>query len=136
MTPGDVIDFGQLETDLLDMTKQFQVREIAYDPWQATQLATRLQQQGATVIEFRQTVANFSEPTKELDSLMRSGKIAHDDDPVRAWMVGNVVGHSDAKENCQRRRDFAVAGRSKSAARTQARRPPISGAFLLVAVHS
>ena len=32
---------------------------------------------------------------------------------------------------CQRRRDFAAAGRSKSAARTQARRPPISGAFLL-----
>jgi hypothetical protein len=37
---------------------------------------------------------------------------------------------------CQRRRDFAAAGRSKSAARTQARRPPISGAFLLVAFHS
>ena len=32
---------------------------------------------------------------------------------------------------CQRRRDIAAAGRSKSAARTQARRPPISGAFLL-----
>ena len=37
---------------------------------------------------------------------------------------------------CQRRRDSAAAGRSKSAARTQARRPPISGAFLLVAFHS
>ena len=36
----------------------------------------------------------------------------------------------------QRRRDFAAASRSKSAARTQARRPPISGAFLLVAFHS
>jgi len=35
---------------------------------------------------------------------------------------------------CQRRRDFAAAGRSKSAARTQARRPPISGVFLLVAL--
>jgi phage terminase large subunit-like protein len=44
------------------------------------------------VIEFRQTVANFSEPTKELDGLMRSGKLAHDGDPVLAWMIGNVVG--------------------------------------------
>jgi len=38
--------------------------------------------------------------------------------------------------DCQRRRDFAAAGRSKSAAQRQARRPPISGAFLLVAFHS
>jgi phage terminase large subunit-like protein len=51
------------------------------------------------VIGFRQTVANFSEPTKELDPLMRSGRIAYDGDPVLAWMLGNVVGHYDAKEN-------------------------------------
>jgi transposase-like protein len=37
---------------------------------------------------------------------------------------------------CQRRRDYAAVGRSKSAARTQARRPPISGAFWLFAFHS
>jgi phage terminase large subunit-like protein len=81
------------------------VREIAYDPWQATQLATRLQQQGAKVVEFRQTVANFSEPTKELDALMRAGTIAHDGDPVLAWMLGNVVGHYDAKENVYPRKE-------------------------------
>src|SRR5450631_577542 len=40
------------------------------------------------------------------------------------------------RHGCQRRRDFAAAGRSKSAARAQARRPPISGAFLLVSFHS
>jgi hypothetical protein len=37
---------------------------------------------------------------------------------------------------CQRRSDFAAAGRSKSAARTRARRPPISRAFLLAVFHS
>jgi phage terminase large subunit-like protein len=57
------------------------------------------------VIEFRQTLANFTEPTKELDSLMRSGKIAHDGDPVLAWMIGNVVGHYDAKENVYPRKE-------------------------------
>ena len=35
---------------------------------------------------------------------------------------------------CQRRRVIAAVGRRKSAAGTQAKRPPISGAFLLVAV--
>jgi phage terminase large subunit-like protein len=104
-TPGDVIDFGQIEADLLEFSQRFEVREIAYDPWQATQLATRLGQQGAKVVEFRQTLANFSEPTKELDALMRAGKIAHDGDPVLAWMLGNVVGHYDAKENVYPRKE-------------------------------
>jgi phage terminase large subunit-like protein len=105
VTPGDVIDFGQIETDLLQAATQFEVSEIAYDPWQATQLATRLQSQGAKVIEFRQTVANFSEPTKQLDALMRSGKIQHDGNPVLGWMLGNVVGHYDAKENVYPRKE-------------------------------
>jgi hypothetical protein len=51
------------------------------------------------------TVANFSEPTKELDALMRSGRIVHDGDPVLAWMLGNVVGHYDAKENAYPRKE-------------------------------
>jgi phage terminase large subunit-like protein len=50
-------------------------------------------------------VANFSEPTKELDALMRSGRIAHDGDLVLAWMLGNVVGHYDAKENVYPRKE-------------------------------
>lgn len=105
LTPGDVIDFNQIEADLLEFSRRFQLREIAYDPWQATQLATRLQQQGMRVIEFRQTVANFSEPTKELDALMRSARIAHDGDPVMSWMIGNVVGHYDVKENVYPRKE-------------------------------
>ena len=104
-TPGNIIDFDRIEADIAETTKQFEVGEIAYDPWQATQLAIRLQTQGARVIEFRQTVANFSEPTKQLDALMRSGRIVHDGNPVLAWMIGNVVGHYDAKENVYPRKE-------------------------------
>jgi hypothetical protein len=41
--------------------------------------------------------------------------------------------HDDkvAKFKCQRRREIASAGRSKNPSRHRARRPPISGAFLL-----
>lgn len=106
-TPGDVIDFATIEADLLQFKSRFQVRCIGYDPWQATQLATRLASQGAKVMEFRQTVANFSEPTKELDALMRSGKIAHDGNPALSWMIGNVVGHYDAKDNVYPRKERA-----------------------------
>jgi phage terminase large subunit-like protein len=36
---------------------------------------------------------------------MRSGKIVHDGNPVLAWMIGNVVGHCDAKENVYPRKE-------------------------------
>jgi phage terminase large subunit-like protein len=107
VTPGDVLDFQQIEDDLIEDSSRFQVEEIAYDPWQATQLAQRLQTQGASVIEFRNTVANFSAPMKELDALVRAGRFHHNGDPVLSWMVSNVVCHTDAKENIYPRKERA-----------------------------
>jgi phage terminase large subunit-like protein len=107
VTPGDVLDFQQIEDDLIEDSSRFQVEEIAYDPWQATQLAQNLQKQGANVIEFRNTVANFSAPMKELDALVRAGRFHHNADPVLSWMVSNVVCHTDAKENIYPRKERA-----------------------------
>lgn len=100
-TPGDVIDIDRVESDILELSKQFEVVEIGCDPWQSRQMMTHLQEAGANVIEYRQTVQNFSEPTKELDALMRSGGISHNHGPrdPLSWMIGNVVGHYDTKEN-------------------------------------
>jgi phage terminase large subunit-like protein len=36
---------------------------------------------------------------------MRAGKIAHDGNPALAWMIGNVVGHYDAKDNVYPRKE-------------------------------
>lgn len=105
VTDGDVIDLNRIQEDILEWAGRFQVSEVAYDPWQATQLAQNLQAQGARVVEYRQTVQNFSEPTKELDALMRSQGVVHDGNPVLAWMIGNVVGHYDVKENVYPRKE-------------------------------
>ena len=104
-TPGDIIDFDLIKDHVIEDSARHQVAEIDYDPWQATHLALQLQAQGASVVEYRQTVATMSEPTKELDALMRAGKIRHDGNPVLAWMIGNVVGHYDAKENVYPRKE-------------------------------
>ena len=98
-TDGDVIDFQRLEDELIDDTNAYNVVDIGYDPWQATQLAQRLEERGAEVTEFRQTVANFSEPMKEFDALVRQGRIVHNGDPVLTWMASNVVCKFDAKDN-------------------------------------
>ena len=56
--------------------------------------------------EYRQTVANMSEATKTLDALMRERRIHHPGNAVLNWMIGNVVGHYDAKENVYPRKEL------------------------------
>ncbi len=104
-TPGDVLDFDRVRQDLIDDNGRFQLIEIAYDPWQALQLAQQLQAEGATVIEYRNTVANFSAPMKELQALVLQGRWHHDGDPVMTWAASNVVCHTDAKDNIYPRKE-------------------------------
>lgn len=104
-TPGDVLDFDRVRDDLLDDSRRFQMLEIAYDPWQALQLALQLQAEGATVIEYRNTVQNFSAPMKELQALVLQGRWHHDGDPVMEWAASNVVAHLDAKDNIYPRKE-------------------------------
>jgi phage terminase large subunit-like protein len=104
-TPGEVIDFATIEADLVDDAGRFGPVEVAYDPWQATQLAQNLQARDVPVVEVRQTVANFSAPMKELQALIMSQRFHHDGDPVMTWMMSNVVCHRDAKDNIYPRKE-------------------------------
>jgi phage terminase large subunit-like protein len=104
-TPGDVIDFERIEDDIRADLDRFDVIEIGVDPWQSAQMANSLTASGANVLEYRQVISTMSEPTKELDALMRTGGLAHNGNPILAWMIGNVVGHYDAKENVYPRKE-------------------------------
>ena len=105
VTPGNVIDFGWIEADLLDLVSRFAVQAVAFDPFQATQLSTRMLAEGLPMIEVRPTVLNFSEPMKTLEALVLQRKLVHDGDPVLTWMASNVVAHLDAKDNIYPRKE-------------------------------
>lgn len=99
VTDGDIIDFDYIHEDIMDLCSQFQVREIAYDPHQATMLVTSLMNDGVPCVEVRPTVLNFSEPMKTLDGYIRARQMAHDGDPIFAWMLSNVTAKEDRKDN-------------------------------------
>ncbi len=100
LTPGNSIDFDCIQDDLVALTELgFLVQEIAFDPWRATEMVTRLQEMGAVAVEVRNTVGNFSEPTKKILALVADKKFHHGGDPILAWMASNVVGHFDNKDN-------------------------------------
>jgi len=98
-TPGVRIDFDYIEDDLRQLKSDYQVLEVAYDPFQATQFSTHMEAEGFPMIETGATVKNFSEPMKELEALVLDGRFHFDGDPVLTWMVSNVVCHRDKKDN-------------------------------------
>lgn len=105
LTPGQVTDFSYIEDEIRDLARRVRVTDAAFDPWQAAQIMQRLQAEGLPVLEYRQTVQNMSAPMKELEALVLSGRFHHDGDPVLAWMVSNVVCHTDAKGNVYPRKE-------------------------------
>ncbi|GLQ31655.1 terminase large subunit [Litoribrevibacter albus] len=99
LTPGNIIDHEYIESDLRDLLAEHDVQEVAFDPWGSTQLAVRLVEDGAPMVEVPQTVKNFSESMKEVEALVLSGKLHHNDNPVLNWMASNVVAKIDKNEN-------------------------------------
>jgi phage terminase large subunit-like protein len=99
ITPGNETDFQTIEDDVVEWFRRFRVLSMAYDPWRTTQLAQRLQSSSVPVVEFRSNTQNFSAPTRELEAAIRSARIRHDGNGPLAWCIGNVVGHTDARDN-------------------------------------
>lgn len=99
LTPGEVLDFDFVKEDLRVFSSAYAVKEVPFDPWQATQLATEMLKERAPMVEYRPTVAHFSEPMKELEKLVLQKILAHGGCPVLTWMISNVVARADKKDN-------------------------------------
>lgn len=99
LTEGDVIDFEAIKDDLRGIASRFDLQQVGFDPWQATQFASEMIDEGLNMIEVRQTVQNMSAPMKEVEALVMSGTLSHGSCPVLTWMASNVVAKIDAKDN-------------------------------------
>ncbi len=99
LTPGNIIDYGYIKDDLRDYKGQFEIQEVPFDPFQATQLSVEMLSEGFPMVEMGATVKNFSQPMKEWEALILSGRFHHNGDPVLTWMVSNVIAWRDKKDN-------------------------------------
>lgn len=105
VTGGAMTDLSRIEEEIREDLSRYDVQAIAYDPWQATQLAVNLSEDGAPMVEYRNTIQNVSEPMKWLEALVQDGKLTHDENPAMDWMMGNVVAKLDAKDNIYPRKE-------------------------------
>jgi phage terminase large subunit-like protein len=98
-TDGNFIDQNVIQDDIRLDRDLYRFREVAYDPYQAAKFAGELMTEGFPMVEMGMTVKNLSAPMKEIEGLVKAGRIHHNGDPVLAWMMSNVVCHVDRKDN-------------------------------------
>ncbi|MBO6270229.1 MAG: terminase large subunit [Clostridium sp.] len=99
VTEGNVVDYNFVRKTINDLYKDYNIREIGVDRWNATQLITDLEGDGFTMIPIGMGFKDMSPGMKELYKLLLEGKIIHGGNPVLRWMAGNVVAEVDAAEN-------------------------------------
>lgn len=105
VSDGAINSLEDIQDYIAEDAKRFDTLAIAFDPWQAYQLATNLQNEGLSMVELKPTVSNFSEPMKQVQALVYAGKLHTDGNPVLEWMASNLVAHYDAKENVYPRKE-------------------------------
>jgi phage terminase large subunit-like protein len=98
-TPGNIIDHNEIQNAILEDARLYDIASIAFDPWNATQLAVTLQGYGLTMTEFVQGIRSYTAPTKEFLAWLLAHKLDHGGNPVLRWMALNLRVQTDKNEN-------------------------------------
>lgn len=98
-TQGNIIDHTEIQAAILEDARIYDIASVAYDPWNATQLAVALQGDGIPMHDFVQGIRSFTAPTKELMAWLLANKIDHGGNPVLRWMALNMRVQTDKNDN-------------------------------------
>lgn len=92
-TPGTVTDYDFIAAKILELSKTYDLRELAYDPALATGLIKTLLEKGFKkdrVVKFAQTMMNYSAPSGDFKRAIAKRELEHDADPILRWQVSNL----------------------------------------------
>jgi len=113
VTEGNVTDYSALrrlisgvcltpdgwEIDESCLMQRHKVERVAFDRYNSTQIAIDLQNDGVPLSPYGQGFVSISAPAKEMEVLVRSGRLWHSGDPVLRWALANVELRTDPAGN-------------------------------------
>ena len=110
LEPGGLIVIHEfILNDIIKASEDYNLVECGFDPWGATDLATKLfNNHGINMVEMRQGTKTLSEPAKDLLVHIMKGEINHGGHPVLRWCADNLVMVPDANENIRPAKDKAT----------------------------
>jgi phage terminase large subunit-like protein len=98
-TPGPVIDYGFIKSELKLLGGRFTIEQLAFDLWGAQQLSGELLADGFKMVECGQGYASLSEPSKLFQARVAQAKVRHANNPVLRFCVSNAVTRTDPAGN-------------------------------------
>jgi len=98
-TPGNVTDYDFIEEAVRADAEMFRCMGLAIDPWNATQVAVHLGEDGLPVTLYRQGFRTMAAPSKETERLYLGGALEHGSHPVLEWMWRNATYRQDPAGN-------------------------------------
>ena len=101
LTEGDVVDYRYIQNYIVkeESEAEWNIQEICYDPYNATQFSNEISDEGYEMVEIRQGTKTLSEPTKDFRAEVYKGNVIHNKNPVLTWAVGNAITREDHNEN-------------------------------------
>lgn len=115
VTDGAEIDYREILYDAVESNKDNPVEVSAIDPHGATNLSHQLADEGLNPVTIIQNYTNLSDPMKELEAAIQSGRFHHDGNPILTWCISNVVakylpGNDDVVRPIKERNENKIDG--------------------------
>jgi phage terminase large subunit-like protein len=98
-TPGNVVDFGEVETHIREQCARFNVQEIAFDPHLGRVMMQNLIEDGFPAVEMRQGWITMAPAVKELERAIVGRKFRHGGHPILRWHFSNIAVETDKAGN-------------------------------------
>jgi len=99
LTDGNVTDYAFIKARVIHLAQQYDIKDIAFDRFNSSQLVIELQNEGLQMFPFGQGFVSMSAPTKELERLTKDKQLRHAGNPVTRWMMGNIMLRTDPAGN-------------------------------------
>jgi phage terminase large subunit-like protein len=107
LTPGNVTDLNEIEEYIKQQCQAHEVKEIAFDPYNAAALVANLYGEGLPVKKVGQGMAVLSNPSKTVEQLILKKGIQHSGNPFVGWQLGNCEVYTDVNGNVKIRKNEA-----------------------------
>lgn len=98
-TPGNAVDYDQVEADIAEAARLYQIILIGTDKWHSLMINQHLQSMNIVMVEIGQSMAGMSPAMKSIEWLLLKKSMTHEKNPCARWCFGNTRCAVDGNEN-------------------------------------
>lgn len=99
LTDSVVTDQNEILADVAALRQRFDIKQCAFDRFQASWLVSHLEAISIECLELPMTFTGLGKPTSDTEKLVLAKALQHDGNPLLAWAFSNVVCVTDDAGN-------------------------------------